>query len=368
MKLLLITHSPVMNGAQKSLHDLAVNLINNPDLSVTVLCPMIGPLSDALQKAGVPVKFKPLRRPMRSPINVFLFFIQFIPTIIWLRRYLIKEQIDVIYNNTIDALYGPFAAKLAAKPCVWHIREVKPKNKQLRGLFSFLLQKLPTFTLFNSKAIMRAYAERSFPHWHIVYNGIPVNPQLLRTPKMDDKVIVGFVGQMVSHKCPERFVTIFAAAQRSISNLHGIMAGDGVLLDEVKQKVKGLGLHHKLDVLGRVDAISDLYKQMDILVLTSAYEPFGRVLIEAMSVGCAVVAANVDGVPEVVIDKECGFLVPYDDIEAYVKYVLQLAQDRKLRIKMGKRGHARVVNEFTLEKYCQRITMFLQNAATETEN
>lgn len=360
MNLLLISHSSIMNGAQKSLLDLAVGLKKSSEFNLIVLCPEEGALTEALRNKNIHVKVKHLQRPKRSPFHLLLFVLQWLPTVLWLWYFLNLEQIDIVYNNTIDALYGPFAARLAGKPCIWHIREVKPKNQSLRKIFAILLKKLPHRVLFNSNSILKTYSEKTHSHWHVIYNGIAVDFILTRIQRKDDRVVIGFVGQMVSHKRPERFVQIFALADQSMANLQGIMAGDGNLLNDIRQMVDNLGLSNKIDILGRIDDIRQLYRQIDILVLTSDYEPFGRVLIEAMAAGCSIVAANVDGVSEVVVHEESGYLVPFNNIPAYVERVLYLARDKDTRLRIGNVGRERVYTHFTMEKYCYEITKIIK--------
>lgn len=358
---LLISHTSDLNGAEKSLLDLAIGL-KLQNINCLVLCPATGELSTKLEEEKIPVSYMSLPRPQRDLPSLLKFIFLWLPTIISLLYFLHDRGIHLVYNNTIDGLYGPFASRLAGIPCVWHVREVKPLNAQARKLFTWLLVHLPTITVFNSKATMSAYSNRAFSNWRIVYNGVKMNS---RPPVTANKpiVLVGFAGQMVAHKCPERFIQAFAIAKKACPHLVGIMAGDGLMLEEMKLLVKEQNISNSLQILGRVKDMVSFYRNLDIFVLTSEKEPFGRVLIEAMSVGCPVIAASVGGVPEVVEDGVTGFLVPSHDINAFAKNILLLARDRDLRIQMGLAGYKRVQDLFSVTQYCNQLVSIFKEVS-----
>jgi glycosyltransferase involved in cell wall biosynthesis len=118
-------------------------------------------------------------------------------------------------------------------------------------------------------------------------------------------------------------------------------------------------------MLGYVDNMTDFYNEIDMLVLTSDKEAFGRVLVEAMSFRCPVIAANVGGVFEVVEAGRTGFLVPPNDIEAYAKKIVLLATKSNLKIDMGRAGYERASNEFSVFQYRKRLTDVLKQVDKE---
>lgn len=360
MTTLLISHTSELNGAEKSLLDLAIGL-KLQNINCLVLCPVAGKLSAKLEEKMIPVSFMNLPRPQRDLPSLLKFIVLWLPTVLSLLYFLHKKGIHIVYNNTLDGLYGPFASRLAGIPCVWHVREVKPLNVQVRKLFTWLLIHLPTITVFNSQATMRAYSNRAFLNWRIVYNGVKMNS---RPPVSTNKpsVFVGFAGQMVAHKCPERFIHAFAVAQKAYPHLAGVMAGDGLMLEEMRLLAKKQRISHSLQIIGHVKDMVSFYRNLDIFVLTSEKEPFGRVLIEAMSVGCPVIAANVGGVPEIVEDGKTGFLVPPHDVNAFADSILLLARNRELRVQMGLAGYKRVQARFSITQYCNQLIGILEEA------
>ena len=171
MTILLISHTSELNGAERSLLELAIGL-KLQNIDQLVLCPDAGVLSARLNEEGIPTFIMDLPRPQRNLLKLIRFLVLWLPTMLKLFRVLRNKRIHIVYNNTIDGLYGPFAARLAGVPCIWHVREVKPKRRQLRFVFTWLLQLIPTVTVFNSNATLSAYATHVPERWCVIYNGI----------------------------------------------------------------------------------------------------------------------------------------------------------------------------------------------------
>ncbi|MCB8980441.1 MAG: glycosyltransferase family 4 protein [Ardenticatenaceae bacterium] len=359
MTILLISHTANMDGAERTLLSLATSL-HEHEHSCIVMCPTYGPLVNELTKRSVPVVIRLLPRPQR---NLF-FFIRFVLlwpfVVLYLAIWISKNDINFVINNTVDALYGPFAAKLAGAPCLWHIHEIKPKHSVVRAFFSWMFQVFSQNTVFNSKATMLAYNSKMPANWHVIYNGIDIPKHKISNATKRNCIVIGFAGQLVQLKRPDRFVYAVAAAKKKVSNLSAIIAGEGELFDQVKDLIATYSLSDSVKMLGYVEFMPDFYNQIDILVLTSDTEAFGRVLIEAMAAGCPVVAAKVDGVPEVV-DETCGYLVPPDDIKAYAEKIVLLSQDADLRHRLGNTGRKRAIELFSESKFLEQMINLISN-------
>jgi glycosyltransferase involved in cell wall biosynthesis len=93
----------------------------------------------------------------------------------------------------------------------------------------------------------------------------------------------------------------------------------------------------------------------DLLVLNSHDEPFGLVLVEAMSSGTPVLATRVGGIPEIVEDGENGWLIDKADTAGLARKLLELAGNRKLLEKVARQAHDLTCPQFSLEKFLARI-------------
>lgn len=365
MTILLVSHTSALDGAERSLAALAQHL-QQQQRPCHLLCPEPGPLADLLQAQQIPVTYFKLPRPQRDLPHLLQFIILWPWVVLRLALWLRRQPVSVVYNNTIDSLYAPFSARLAGVPLLWHIREVKPNKPAFRRPFTWLLRYLPQQALFNSQATLQAYAPRPYAHWQIIYNGVPIPP--LPAPKPPDQpIVVGWAGQFVPHKRPEQFLQAFALAQQQwpphLPPLQAVMAGDGPLLPTIQQQIQQAQLQQQLRTVGYLADMTAFYQQIDLFVLTSALEPFGRVVAEAMAAARPVIASHVGGVPEL-LSADCGFLLPADDVQAFADKIIWLASHAEQRRQLGQNGRERIRQHFSQAQYAQKIMELLTDAHT----
>ena len=109
----------------------------------------------------------------------------------------------------------------------------------------------------------------------------------------------------------------------------------------------------------------EAFASADVFCLPTHFETFGLVLVEALSFALPVVSTRTGGVPIVVQDEECGFLVPVEDAPALAEKLALLLQDAALRQTMGEKGRAHYLKHFTIETYHERLKEVFA-AAVET--
>jgi glycosyltransferase involved in cell wall biosynthesis len=126
------------------------------------------------------------------------------------------------------------------------------------------------------------------------------------------------------------------------------------------QKVKTLNLSNNVYAYGKKygDEKNAFYQQSDIFVFPSFYdnEVFPLVLLEAMQFELPIIASYEGGIPDIVLDKETGFLIPKNDTEALAGQLITLLNNPSLRNKMGFEGKKRFEENFTLNKFEERLT------------
>lgn len=355
MTILLVSHTSALDGAERSLAALAEHL-HQQQRPCHLLCPNPGPLADRLAAQQIPVTYFDMPRPQRAPKQLVRFLLLWPIVVLRLAIWLRQQRITVIYNNTIDGLYAPFAARLARLPLVWHVREVKPQKVAWRRPFTWLLRFLPHRTLFNSQATLHAYSPRPYAHWQTLYNGVPL--PTLPTDPGNEPPLVGWAGQFVGHKQPALFVHAFALAHKQLPTLTAVMAGDGPLRPAIQQHIEQFQLQDQIRLTGYMADMAPFYQQIGLLVLTSSQEPFGRVVAEAMAASRPVIASDVGGVSELLSD-ECGFLLPPDDVHAFAEQIVRLATDAPLRHRLGANGRERIRRHFSQTQYAETLTSIL---------
>jgi glycosyltransferase involved in cell wall biosynthesis len=128
------------------------------------------------------------------------------------------------------------------------------------------------------------------------------------------------------------------------------MVGQGPLRDSIGSRIASLGMRERIRLLGWWDHARRLMVAADIVTLTSRWEGAPYSLLEAMAASRPVVATAVNGCPEIVADRESGYLVPWGDTSAWAAKVLDLLDHPRHAARMGKAGRTRVESLFSIQE------------------
>jgi len=166
----------------------------------------------------------------------------------------------------------------------------------------------------------------------------------------EDELILSTVSYLRPIKNPQIIVEACGVlAQRGL-RAHLIVAGDGEMLDELKQLSQQLGIADRVHWLGLVPDPVSLLQASDLFLLATVGEAFGLALAEAMACGVPIIGSRAGAIPEVIKDGETGLLVNPMDPVALADGIEKLGCDHALRKQMAQLAVARVAQYFTLEK------------------
>jgi glycosyltransferase involved in cell wall biosynthesis len=158
---------------------------------------------------------------------------------------------------------------------------------------------------------------------------------------------------------------------KAFQNLLGAqlyLVGDGPKLEEVKSLVKQLGIADRVQFFGYCDKVAEILAQVQIFTLISHWEGFPRSIIEAMRAGLPVVASNVGGVAEAVVDGVTGYCVPRGDVDLLQNRLSTLIYNAELRSEMGSRGRQRYESEFTFQRMFEQTFQVYEKVLDERRN
>jgi glycosyltransferase involved in cell wall biosynthesis len=175
-----------------------------------------------------------------------------------------------------------------------------------------------------------------------------------------DALVIGSVADILPGKRPSDL----ALAARPLLQAGAQLVIAGAELDAAeaaRTRAAAEGLDVRL--VGRRTDIPELLPGFDIFALASDREEMPMSILEAMATGLPVVAIDVGGIPEMVIEGETGFLVPARDTAAFGERLGRLAHDPELRQRMGGAGRARAQAEFGRGPMIERIEQVLAEAA-----
>jgi glycosyltransferase involved in cell wall biosynthesis len=171
--------------------------------------------------------------------------------------------------------------------------------------------------------------------------------------------VVAFVGRLEATKDPLLFVEVAAAARDAGTPARFVMYGAGSLEREVRAAAQRHGLTEDvLSIAGHVEDTDAIYRGIDILLLTSRYEGFGLVLVEAGAAGVPVVVADLPAMPEVVDDGVTG-LIRERSAQALAAGVHELASDPERRALMGAEARRHVMERFSATLMLDRTAAVL---------
>ena len=169
----------------------------------------------------------------------------------------------------------------------------------------------------------------------------------------EQQVVVLAVSRLVWHKgYPE-----LATAMRAVPEAMLWVAGERLVSDrgpDMLALLRDAGLGERLRMLGYRDDVPALMAAADIFVLPSRFEGLPMSVIEAMLTGLPVIAANVRGPAEQVVQEVTGLLVPPGDAPALAAALQRLAEDQALRARMGTAGRARALDRYDESKVLAR--------------
>ncbi|MDF5733723.1 MAG: glycosyltransferase [Rhizonema sp. PD38] len=126
-------------------------------------------------------------------------------------------------------------------------------------------------------------------------------------------------------------------------------------------------MEKQVKFLGARSDVEQILQDTHIFVLSTNWESFGLVSVEAMRAGLPVLISDVGGVSEVVLEGETGFLVPKADVLAMQERLTQLITNPDLRIRMGEAGRRRYETNFTIERMLNE-TLAVYQTLTRAKN
>ncbi len=171
-----------------------------------------------------------------------------------------------------------------------------------------------------------------------------------------------FVGRLVERKGVKYLVEAFQRVHKSIPH-QLIIIGDGPERSQLEEMVTRSGIKDRVKFTGKIsdDALTRYYKSSSFFVLPAVYdkkgdtEGLGVVLLEAMSYAKPVIASNVGGITDIVVDHENGLLVPPADPAALAQAIVKLARSKQLRRTLGGEARKTVDEKFNWDRIIKKL-------------
>jgi len=206
----------------------------------------------------------------------------------------------------------------------------------------------------------------------VIYNGIDVhrfipNPDIRDQTRRNlgiqaDETVVIHVARLDPLKDHLSAIKAFELLKET-PGIKLLIVGEGPERNNIQAEISKLGLQTRVSMLGLRDDIPDLLNAADACLLTSRSEGIPLTLAEAMATQLPVVATNVGGVPEIVKDRETGFLCDAGDTESLASSISKLCSSPEQRAAFGQAGRKRIIEHFNADAmHTQYQSKYLQMA------
>lgn len=330
-------------GAEKQLVEL-INSIDTENYGVHLCClKPSGPLYDELSVLKETIPFKGFGR------------LSIIGSVGCLARYIQENDIHIVQTFFQD----PFLlAALTKLRCRFKLLgtfldlgfwRTPSENFKMRFAYRFF-----DGFIANSQAVKQHFVDTdglASEKVHVIYNGFDFQKveEWTREDNAPEKLRVGIVANLNRPvKRIQDFIEAAAIVYEKYPNTSFLIAGDGHLKTELQALAASRGIGSVVDFLGRIPNPLDFVRLLDVGVLCSESEGFSNSIIEYMACEVPVVATNVGGNPELVIDGENGYLTPVGQPRIIAEKINRLLGDDALRRQIGEKNRGKIKQEFSL--------------------
>jgi len=325
--------------------------LNRPPFRVSLVCIRErGPLADELRQAGVTVSVVPLRsrldpRGLRS-----------------LSHWMHEQKVDLIHSHMYRSnVPATLAARLAGvRHVLCQVHNIDTWETRRQQMMDRWLMRWRTVMLAVSNDVKRDIVDKlscSPEQVRVLYNGIDVNEygsvhpdhqlrQALGIPEGNKVVVV--LARLVEQKKHTRLLQALEMCRNELPPVSVLFVGDGKLRGELECEVETRHLGDMVSFAGHRNDIPQILALSDLSVLTSDREGFSNTIIESLAAGVPVVATDVGGNSEAIVDEECGLIVQPDDLAGLARALKTVLKDDGLRRKMSQSARMRA-QHFSLE-------------------
>lgn len=382
IRVLHLDHTAKLSGGEIALVRM-LEAIDRTQVQPIVVLAEEGPLRGALEAIGIAVSVLPLSDSVRDVrkdavglgslrrLGAVLEFLRYSKRI---ARFARQNGCDIIHTNSLKSdFYGGLAGRLARIPVVWHMRDHIDESylpKTAVAAVRILARSIPRFVVANSASTLEQLLPetkgQSTGRARVVHGGIdppgggawPPDPP---PPPRNAVPRIGMVGRIARWKGQHVMLEAASLLRKRGKQARWVVVGTALFGEEefeaeLHRQTLELGLADHIEWVGFSNKIPELMRSFDVFVHTSiSPEPFGQVVIEAMSEGVPVIGADAGGVREIVADGETGILTPPGDPVALADAVEALLDNPSRARQMGLAGYHRMTSTFTARRTAENM-------------
>lgn len=338
MKVIFVLHSHTAGGAERHLLQLMQGLSASG-----ITCIYAGPVDGWLGHQLIAAGFQCEDISFTGLFDALSLF--------RLCRFARREKADILHGHlTRSAYYTGWASQLTGIP------SIATAHSTNAGKWFGRAKRI----IAVAEAVKRFLVECGYPAEIVrtVRNGIPdlaketheSNESMRRILQLSDAPVLSMVARFLPAKGQDIAIKGLARIKHLPWTLVLTGAADNTYAKEMQSLAKEFGMENRIRFIGHRDDVANIYACTDILLAPSRREAFSLTLLEASAFRVPIVAADVGGISEAVINGETGLLVEAENPEALANAVATLLDNAELRKKMGETGRQRYETRFSLDQ------------------
>ena len=372
-KILYITSTASKWGSEESLFLLVKNLPIERYVPYVMTTP--GPFQKKLENSNIANEI--FTSYTLNKINI----IKFTFLVLRLAFFIKTGGFSLVHSNDVhSSQYTILAARIAGVPSIAHVRSpgladwLKPLNvniikssSKVVAISTSVRDELQTHGLSKKKIVLIHNAVDISNFHKLIVRCDNKSEKIKRTKELT----VGVIGRITPQKGHEFFIRSIPEILCSWPSARFVIVGDAYptesdYIQKLKQEVMRLELVNHVFFEGYKTEIPKIMNSLDVLVVPSLMEPFGRVAIEAMAAKTPVVASAVGGLTDIIRDGYNGLLVPPTNSNAIAGAVIRLLTDNQLYASIIKNGRSVIEKKYTVQIQIKKIEKLYDNLINPT--
>lgn len=316
----------------------------------------------------------------------------------------INDKIEIIYNNHNHKLYSVIKEALylnniikQIKPDIIHthlysselmisinkllfnnpipcissvqslISQVKKGKKFIKILFNFLIKKYYDKFIACSGAVKNELISYNFNQnkIEIIYNAVNVNEYLesqsYTSNTSHQYPTIGFIGRLEPYKGAHILIKAMPSVINKFKNMQLWIIGDGHEKDKLLKLTHKLNLTNNVKFLGAQLNIKEYLLKLSVLIVPSLSEPLGIVALEGLAMKLPVIATNIDGLKEIIIDNQTGFLIQSNNSDSLANKLIFVLDNYQLAKKIAEQGHEFIKQQFNINILAEKQLMLYKS-------
>jgi glycosyltransferase involved in cell wall biosynthesis len=377
VNVLYVNHTAEVSGGERSL--LALLAALPAEVSPLVATPP-GALLDAVRRMGIATS--PIAGTAGSlrlhPLHTPQALAEMAAAARQVRRSARRHGADVVHANSIRAGIVISLARLARAARVVHVRDCLPPGPVTTATMRLIAARASTVVANSRYTAATVAAAAPGAHVEVVHNPVDLarfDPAAIdrgwaraRLGEADGgRLLLGVVAQLSPWKGQDTAIEALRLLCREGIDARLLLIGSAkfvaratrfdntAYLARLQALVAEAGLGDRVEFLGEREDVPELVRALDVLLLPSEEEPFGRALIEAMALEVPVVATSVGGPPEIIEDGREGVLLAPGRPEAWARVIREIAENPERARAMGRAGRLRAEQAFAPERHAQAM-------------